>query len=170
MKKINKRTRSGLTIFARAVLYLVALTALSVCFILFPELAREEIAGKPHPEIVYTFLACAYILAVPFFIALYETNRLLGYVDKNKAFSVESIKTLSKIKICALVFTILFFTFASTGIGLIKIMTPDEDMAGFGPITFAFTLVSTIVTVFLALLQRILTDATQMQTENDLTV
>ena len=169
MKKSINNSK-GLIIFARVVVYLVALAAMSVCFVLLPELAREEISGKPHPEVVYTFLACAYILTVPFFIALYQTHKLLGYVDKNKAFSTESIKTLRKIKICALVFTILFVTFAATGIGFIKITTPNEDMAGFGPIAFAFTLVSTIVTVFLALLQKLLTDATQMKTENDLIV
>ncbi len=167
MKKVNKKTKSSLTIFARAVLYLVALAALSVCFILLPELAREEATGKPNPEVVYTFLACAYILAVPFFIALYQTHKLLGYVDKNKAFSVKSINTLRKTKICALTFTILFFTFAASGIAFIKITNPNEDMAGFGPITLVFTLVSATMTVFLALLQKVLTIATQMKVEND---
>src|SRR6266567_836764 len=48
------------------------------------------------------FLAYAYIASIPFFVALYQTFKLLGYAGQNKVFSRAAVKALRTIKYCAI--------------------------------------------------------------------
>ena len=49
------------------------------------------------------FLALVYVGSIPFFVALYQTIKILGFVSQDKIFSREAIKALQKIKQCALI-------------------------------------------------------------------
>ena len=156
------------TIFARLVLYLVGIAALAVCVILLPELAREESAGKS--DVTIPFLTVSYILATPFFVALYQSHKLLNYIDRNKAFSAESIRALKNIKICAIVFGVLIVLGVITLLSVARIVNPKEDVTGFATLGFIFTFISSVIAVFVAVLQRLLADAVIMKSENDLIV
>src|ERR1044071_8331470 len=57
------------------------------------------------------FVAYVYIASIPFFVALYQAFKVLGYVGKNKVFSQEAVKALRTIKYCAL--AIVVFVAAS---------------------------------------------------------
>src|SRR5438874_13361009 len=48
------------------------------------------------------FLAYAYLASIPFFVALYQAFKVLGYIGENKAFSQATVKALRTIKFCAL--------------------------------------------------------------------
>src|SRR5437867_12474916 len=48
------------------------------------------------------FLAYAYIASIPFFVALYQAFKVLGYAGQNKAFSQDAVKALRTIKFCAM--------------------------------------------------------------------
>jgi hypothetical protein len=48
------------------------------------------------------FLAYAYLASIPFFVALYQAFKVLGYIRQNKAFSQATVKALRTIKFCAL--------------------------------------------------------------------
>jgi hypothetical protein len=171
MKRGSAKIRSGSTLFARGVVYLVGIAALTVCVILLPELAREEAVGKPvNPYLTFAFLGGAYTLAVPFFVAIYHTLKLLHYIDHDQAFTKRSISSLQKIKICAMVFSALIIAAVVTGITVSRIMDPREDvtfMVTFGGI---FTFVSTVIAVFVAVLQKLVADAVALKSENDLIV
>lgn len=163
--------KKGPIIFARGVVYLIGIAALSVCVILIPELAREGAVEDPSTAyLTYPFLACAYILATPFFVALYHTHKLLNYIDKNKAFSNQSIKALQNIKICALVFSALIVLAVIAGISLSRSIDPTEDVTFMITLGFIFTFVSSIISVFTAVLQKLLADAIALKSENDLIV
>jgi hypothetical protein len=160
--------KRGSTLFAKAVVYLVGLAALAVCFILIPELVREEGVGKPfNPYMTYSFFAVVYILAAPFFVALYQSLRFLTYIDKNKAFSKRSIKAIRNIKICVIVFTILFAVAVTAGVSMLRIMNPTEDAPPFMLFGFIVTFVSSVIAVFIAVVQKLLTEAVEMKSEND---
>ena len=163
--------KQGSTIFARAVIYLVGIAALAVLIILLPELAREEAVGKPfNPFVTFGFFAVAYLLSVPFFVGLYQAHKLLQYIDKNKAFSHQSIKALQNIKICAIVFSVLIIFAVVAGIIIARSIDPREDVTFMVPLGFMFTFVSAVIAVFVAVLQKLLTDAVAMKSENDLIV
>jgi len=59
------------------------------------------------------FLAYAYLASTPFFPALYQAFKVLGYIGQNKAFSQATAKALRTIKRCAL--TIIGFVAAAAG-------------------------------------------------------
>lgn len=159
------------TLFARGVVYLVGIAALAVCAILLPELAREEAVGKPvNPYMTFGFLGGAYVLAIPFFIALYQTLKLLHYIDENKAFSQQSIKVLQNIKICTIVFSVMVIVAVIAGLSVSRIIDPREDVTFMVTFGLIFIFVSSIITVFVAVLQKLLADAVVMKSENDLIV
>jgi hypothetical protein len=159
------------TFFARIVVLLVTLAAFSICFVLLPELAREEMVGKPKSaDITLPFLTTAYVLATPFFIALFHSFKLLQLIDKKRAFSEEAIRVLRNIKICAIVFGVLIFiTFIGGGM-LLRHLNPAEDAPPFFMFGFVLTFISIIFAVFVAVLQKLLRDAVALKSENDLIV
>src|SRR6476661_6843895 len=64
------------------------------------------------------FLAYAYMASIPFFIALYQAFKVLGYVRQNQTFSQATVKALRTIKYCAIAIigfvavSIIFIIFA----------------------------------------------------------
>ena len=163
--------KRGSTMFARGVAYLVGAAALAVCFILLPELVREESVGKPfNPYLTFGFFACVYIIATPFFVALYQALKLLRYIEHDKAFSKQSTQALQVIKICAITFSTLVVVATVAGITLAKLVDPREDVTGFITLGFMFAFVSNVIAVFVAVLQKLLADAVALKSENDLIV
>ena len=45
------------------------------------------------------FLAYAYIASIPFFVALYQAFKVLGYAGQNKVFSQAAVKAMRTIKV-----------------------------------------------------------------------
>ena len=48
------------------------------------------------------FLAYAYVASIPFFVALYQAFKVVGYAGQNKVFSHAAVKALRTIKYCAI--------------------------------------------------------------------
>jgi hypothetical protein len=162
--------KNGLTFITRGVIYLMAFAVIVVCLILLPELAREEAVGKANPPQAFPFLIAAWALSIPIFIALKQTLKLLGYIDTNKAFSKLSVKALQNIKTCAIVFNILIIAGAITVIISARSIDPGEDITPVVTLGFIFTFTSSVIATFIAVLQRLLQDAIDIKSENDLTV
>ena len=159
------------TLFARGVVYLVGIAALAICGILLPELVREESVGKPiNIYLTYGFLGGAYILSIPFFVALYQTHRLLHYIDKKEFFSQRSIQALQNIKTCALVFIAMIVVAVIAGLSVARSIDPTEDVTFMVTFGFIFVSVSSVITVVVAVLQKLLADAVKLKSENDLIV
>ena len=169
MKRTPLHITSGSTMFARAVVYLIGISALAVLLVLLPELTREEAVGKPS-DLTVPALITAYILATPFFVALYTALRFLHNIDKNKVFSLESITLLRKIKYCAMAFTFMFAVAVASWVSFLKSMDPTEDMPPFILFGFIITFISVVIIFFIALLQKLLADAVALKSENDLIV
>src|SRR5215813_1480554 len=74
-----------------------------------------------------TFLACAYIAAIPFFVALYQAFRLLGEAGRSGAFSPRSLSALRIIRNCALV---IIGCVAVGEAYLVLMMRGEDDIAG----------------------------------------
>src|SRR5215813_4504002 len=87
---------------------------LQVVIVLFGVGILTWLLWEPHVEgvnahatffAVYfdAFIAYIYIGSIPFFVALYQGLKLLGYVGRDEVFSQRSVKALRTIKYCALV-------------------------------------------------------------------
>jgi hypothetical protein len=111
------------------------------------------------------FLGYAYIGAIPFFVALYEAFKVLGYVGHNKVFSQAAVRALRTIKYCA----ICIIGFVVMGEVMIMFNNSD-DRAGGVFIGLLITFGSVVIGAAAAVLERILQNAVDIKSENDLTV
>jgi len=147
----------GETLFLKVVVILIGIPVLGLCIFGLPSLANY---------LHYPVLIGMYAAAIPFFFTLYQTLKLLSYIDQNKAFSELSVKALKNIKYCAVTISILYA-------GLIPLLIPIADaddapgVVGF-PIIIIFA--SIVIAVFAAVLQKLLKNAIDIKSENDLTV
>ena len=101
------------------------------------------------------FLAYAYMASVPFFVALYQAFKVLGYAGQNKVFSQASVKALRAIKFCALA----IIGFVVAGENIFILFNNSDDRAGgvFVGILIAFG--SIVIAAAAAMFEGILRDA-----------
>lgn len=157
----------GSTLFLKTVIILMGLPVLAVCIY---GLSRFD-PNSPYwalPELEnlqYPILIGMYAAMIPFFIALYQTLKLLGYIDRNEAFSKLSVKALKTIKYCAITISILFVL----ELPFLHLLTKADDAPGI-LIGIVVIFASLVVAVFAAVLQRLLQDAIDIKAENDLIV
>ena len=114
----------------------------------------------------YLVLIDLYASAIPFYFALYQAFKLLSYIDKNKAFSELSVKALKKIKYCAITISILYVL----GMPLFYLIAEKDDAPGVIVIGLVIIFASMVIAVFAAVLQKLLQEAIDIKSENDLTV
>src|SRR6476659_316119 len=90
------------TVFLQVVVLLIGIGALALL------LWEPHIEGRNVHATLFQiyfkdpFLAYAYIASIPFFVALYQAFKVLGYVRQNKTFSLATVKALRTIKYCAI--------------------------------------------------------------------
>jgi len=108
------------------------------------------------------FLAYAYIASIPFFVALYQAFKVLGYAGQNKVFSQTAVKALRAIKYCAL--AIIGFV----AVGEVFIMLGNsDDRAGGVFMGILITFGSLIIATAAAMFERISQNAVDIKSEND---
>jgi Protein of unknown function (DUF2975) len=153
------------TLFLKIAVFLIGLPVLALCVILLPLLANE--AAKYFPAYwLYPILICAYLSAVPFFVALYQALRLLSYIDKNNAFSELSVRALKMIKYCASTISILYMIC----LPFLYFIAEADDAPGAIVIGLVIIFASAVIAVFAAVLQKLLKNAIDIKSENDLTI
>ena len=150
--------KPGSTLFLKGVVICLGITVLVLCYLIAINLDNVG----PYRLI----LLGMYVPAVPFFVALYQAMRLLSLIDKGKAFSKLSIRALNIIKYCALIISALY----AAGMPYIYIVANKDDAPSVIVIGLVVVFASIVVATFAALLQRLLQDAWDIKSENDLTV
>lgn len=113
------------------------------------------------PLIIYVFLA-----SIPFFTALYQGFKLLGYVDKNQVFSEAAVKAVRNIKYCAIALS----GFIVIGLLYIRLFVHGEDTAGPTALGMFMTFACIVIATAAAVFERVLQNAVDLKSENDLTV
>src|ERR1043165_1106898 len=90
------------TIFLQVVVVLIGIGALAL--LLWEPHVEGRNAHATTFEIYFKdpFLAYAYIASIPFFAALFQAFKVLGYTRQNKVFSPAAVKALRTIKLCAI--------------------------------------------------------------------
>jgi hypothetical protein len=155
------------TLFLKIAVILIGIPILALCIFLVPEIANY--AAELFPNIAYMkylVLIYLYVTAIPFYFALYQAFKLLSYIDKNKAFSELSVRALKNIKYCAITISILYVV----GMPLFYLMAEIDDAPGIILIGLVVIFASMVIAVFAAVLQKLLKEAIDIKSENDLTV
>ncbi|OPJ63015.1 DUF2975 domain-containing protein [Clostridium oryzae] len=145
------------TIFLKIAVILIGIPVLALCLFWLPGFINY----LPHP-----ILISVYVTAITFFFALYQALKLLSYIDKNKAFSELSIKALKYIKYCAIIIIIIYAVL----IPFVFPIADADDAPGLVGLPIIFVFASSVIAVFAAVLQRLLKEAVDIKSENDLTV
>lgn len=158
--------KKGLIIFLQIVLVFFGIAVLAAL------LWEPHIEGVNANAIFFEvyldpFIACVYLGAVPFFVALYKVFRLLGYAGKNNIFSQESVRALRTIKYCALITSAAI---VAVDIYIRITMTGNDDPAGALMLGMVATFTSIIIATIAAVFEKMLQNAVDIKSENDLTV
>jgi hypothetical protein len=149
------------TLFLKFIVVLIGIIVLALCIFLLPAGIRTDQTGLYRP-----ILLGMYLPAIPFFIALYQALKLLSYIDKNKVFSKSSVKTLRFIKYCAIIISGLY----TAGMPYIFYVADKDDAPGVAAIGFVIIFASFVIATAAAVFQRLLQNAVDIKSENDLTV
>jgi Protein of unknown function (DUF2975) len=153
------------TIFLQTVIVLIGVGALAAM------LWEPHIEGRNAHATLFEvyfkdpFLAYAYIASIPFFVALYQAFRVLAYVRQGTTFSQATVKALRTIKYCAI--AIIGFV----AVSVIFMMFGDrDDRPGGTFMRILITFPSIVVATAAAMFERILQNAVDIKSENDLTI
>jgi hypothetical protein len=157
--------KRGSTLFLKTVICVIAIVA-ATGLILFPQ--TEGRAANLDLVSIYKdpFIIYIYISSIPFFAGLLQAFKLLNLIGANKAFSQGAVDKLKNIKFAFL----SLIGFIIPALVFIRMFAGDDDPAGptmLGIIaSFVFAVIATAAAVF----QKLLQNAVDIKSENDMTV
>jgi hypothetical protein len=156
--------KRGTISFLKVAIFIIGMIILVLCAWL-PGLASD--AARMNPEyayLQYPVLVGVYISVIPFFLALFQAFKLLGYIENGSAFSQLAVISLQSIKYCAIAISIIYAA------GSIMLISQNALHPGIAIIGLVIIFTSLVISVFSGLLQALLSRALEIKTENDLTV
>jgi hypothetical protein len=153
-------------VFLQVAVVLIGIVALAI-LIRFP--LTEGRAANLDLLSIYLdpLILYGYATSIAFFIALYKAFKLLGYIGHNQVFSSNAVKALKGIKYCAIVLSVLI---AAAGLYIRISHNKEDDPAGFLVICAVTIFASAVVATAAAIFEKILQNAIDMKSENDLTI
>lgn len=164
---MSRIVQQGSTYVLRAAVLAVGLAVLALCIFALPATWRAVPAEYPnHTYVFYGIIIAMYAAAVPFFAALFQTMKILSFIDRGKAFSELSVKALKVIKYCGIVISIAY----AASLPFFYMWANNDDAPGLLVIAMVLTCAPLAVSVFAAVLQRLLREAIAIKSEHDLTV
>lgn len=159
--------KNASTMLLRAAVLGMGLVALVVCSAVLPAIHREW--PLQFPEVSYLRYPVILVLAAAaasFFVALFQTLKLLTYIDTNRAFSQLALKSLRVITYCASIVSGVFVA----GMPLVYYIAESDDAPGLIILGMLFVGAPLVVALFAAVLEKLLRSAIAIKKENDLTV
>lgn len=157
------------TVFLRLAIFAIGAIVLALCVFALPAI-WQDVPSETHGQAVWfqvrAILVAFYVGAVPFYIALWQSLKLLGYIDKGKAFSSLSVGALKVIAWCGVAISAIFVA----SLPFFYLWAERADAPGLILMGMILSCAAFTVTVFAALMQRLLKQAITMKAENDLTV
>ncbi|WP_316569396.1 DUF2975 domain-containing protein [Neobacillus sp. YIM B06451] len=157
--------KRGSTLFLKTAVMVMGIPVLALGIFGLYWLVRNP-ANPDYAHILYPIVAGMYISVIPFFVALVQAFKLLSYIDRNEAFSQLSVKALRNIKFCAMTISGLYVIV----LPFVFMVAELDDAPGLVIIGMVPIFASMVIAVFAAVLQRLLQEAINIKSENDLTV
>ncbi len=149
------------TFFLKLSVLAFGLLILGLCVFALPAGIASDRVGYYRP-----ILLGLYVPAIPFFFAIYQAMKLLGYIDHGTAFSEPSVKALKYIKYCGLSISGLFLV----GMPYVYYAADRDDAPGVIVVGLAIIFVSFAVAMAAGVFQKLVQNAVDIKSENDLTV
>ncbi len=157
--------KKGSTFFLRFVVIILGLIIFGIAFIGFPWVIKD--ISEFYPKIVlYPIITGIYLTALPFYYALFKVWALLGLIDSNNAFSMDSVSALRSIKVSAYIIAGIYTLL----IPVLYIIAEVDDAPGVLAIPLIATFAAMVIAVFASVLERLLREAVNIKSDNDLTI
>ena len=118
------------------------------------------------PNLVMSVVACIYLCATPYVIALFNLKKLCGIIAKNNPFSSTIVKSLKIISICSFSEMILFLGCVWYLQNFVKFF---EGLLWIGPFT-VIAVVATTIGLFALVASRLFELLIDIKDENDKTI
>lgn len=157
--------KRGSTLFLKIAVFLIGTPVLALSIFGLTWLPNHP-ANPDYAHILYPIVIGMYVSVIPFFIALFQAFKLLSHIDKNQAFSELSVKALKNIKFCAMTISGLYVVIEP----FVFLVADLDDAPGLVLVGMVPIFASMVIAVFAAVLQRLLKEAIDIKSENDLTV
>ena len=153
------------TVFLQLVVVLIAIAALAL--MLWEPHIEGRNANSTAFEVYFNdpFLAFAYIASTPFFVAIYQAFKVLGYAGENRVFSHEAVKCMRIIKYCA----IAIVGFVVVSVFFMPFSASDDDGPQGVVMRIFATIGSFVIAAVAAIFERVLQNAVDIKSENELT-
>lgn len=160
--------KKGSTLFLQGVIVLMGIAVLTGLLV-EPHFEGRNVNATLF-EIYFNdpLLAFVYLGSIPFFVALVQAVKVLGFVGKNQTFSREVVTALRTIKYCALITAGAII--ATDIFILIYARITKDDSAGALMLGIIAAFISFIVAAAAGVIERVLQSAVELKSENDLTV
>ncbi len=155
----------GSSLFLKAAVILMALPVLAGAGFAIYFLLRNPF-NPEYAMILYPIVIGVLLTVIPFIFALYQSFKLLNYIDGKKAFSDLSVKALKKIKFAAFSISLIYAII----LPFIYIVAEIDDAPGIILMGMVPIFAALVVGVFAAVLQKLLNEAINIKSEKDLTV
>jgi hypothetical protein len=159
--------KKGSTLVLRAAVIAMGLVVVALGVFALPSIWT----GVPQEYPVATFAVHSIVIGmyatmIPFYFTLWQTMKLLRYIDTNIAFSDLSVRALQMIKYSAGIVGAMYLG----GLPFLLPIAEADDAPGLLIIGFVFACTPVAIAVFAAVLKRLLQNAIDMKSENELTV
>ncbi len=157
--------KKGSTLFLKFVILLIGAFALFI-LLWFPQIEGRAVnldlvSIYADPVILYI-----YLVATAFFVALYQAFKILRLIEKNKVFSQIAVNALKNIKYCAAIISLML----TIMMPLMLQFAQEDDAPGFVMLGIVAIFASAVIATGVAVAQKLLQNAVDMKSENDLTV
>lgn len=157
--------KHGSTLFLKIAVFLIGTPVFILCIVGLVSLVQNPV-NPEYAYILYPIVTGMFLTTIPFYFALYQAFKLLGYIDKNEAFSQFSVEALKKIKFCAITISGVYVLIMP----FMFLLADKDDAPGVVVMGAVPIFASIVIAVFAAVLQRLLQVAIDIKSENDLTV
>lgn len=153
------------TMFLKIIIICIGVFVVGLClvgmFILFTKPINSNYA-----YILYPIFIGILISTIPLCFAFYKGYSLLNPIDHNIAFSDKSVNALKHVKNSGIVICVIYILLMP----FVYLLAQKDDAPGLIIFAMIPIFASLIISVFVAVLEKLLEDAIQIKTENELTV
>src|SRR5690625_2304999 len=140
------------TMFLKIIVIAMGIPVLALCVYVLPKIAIEAfghaVDGETLGYILLIILFVIYLTEFTFYIVLYQTVKLLTYIEKDQAFSQISVTALTKVKNYAKLISVLYVVI----LPLVYIVAEWDDAPGLILIAIVISGASFAIAVFASVL------------------
>ena len=145
----------------KAVIVTIGILIFSLCIFVLPPLASQT--ARTYPEVAYLqypVLLGLYSTAIPFFIALFQSLKIIYYADRGHVFTNATVKALTIIKSCAQLIIVLYLA------GLIILVLANALHPGVLLLGIVILIMTIMVVTGSSLMQQLLQQTIVMKQDN----